>query len=69
MADWPHTIPHDLKAKLETLDGFRNPPGNQDRWGAIREWLVVHGVEAPEHLPAAPERSARDLGHSTPPRR
>lgn len=69
MPTWPQTIPHDLKAKLEALEGFRNPPSNQDRWGAIREWLVAHGVDAPDRMPTAPELNARDLGHSTKPRR
>lgn len=69
MADWPQTIPQDLKHKLDALEGFRNPPGHQDRWGAIRDWLADLGIEAPERLPEAPEMPGADLGHSTPARR
>lgn len=69
MSEWPQTIPHDLMQKLEVLDSFRNPPSAQDRWGAIREWLVAHGVKAPARLPEAPRELSGDLGHSTPARR
>jgi hypothetical protein len=69
MSEWPQTIPHDLMQKLEVLDSFRNPPSAQDRWGAIREWLVSHGVEAPDRLPEGQKPDVRYIGHSTPARR
>ena len=69
MPAWPRTIPQDLKHKLDALEGFRNPPGHQDRWGAIREWLEGHGLDAPAGLPETPELPGGDPGHSTPARR
>lgn len=69
MRAWPQTIPPDLKLKLEALEGFRNPPGHQDRWGAIREWLADLGLDAPGGLSEAQEMPGADLGHSTPARR
>lgn len=49
-ANWPQTIPPDLRRKLENVMGYRQF-GPQDLWGEIREWLVAHGVDAPEVLP------------------
>ncbi|WP_152612599.1 hypothetical protein [Leisingera sp. ANG-M7] len=66
MADWPHTIPHDLKRMLETRSGFRDAPSDQDLWGVFKEWLERHQVEAPQGLPAAPEAATPSLGHTTP---
>ena len=54
MTKWPHTIPFDLKLKLEELAGRRYSESNQDRWAAIKEWLEKHSVEAPERLPTEP---------------
>ncbi|UWQ77387.1 hypothetical protein [Leisingera sp. M658] len=68
MEDWPQTIPQDLKQMLEALEEYRNPPGNQDRWGAIREWLAGLGIDAPEGLAVEEELPGVDLGHSTPAR-
>lgn len=56
-------IPEDLKRMLDDSDTFRDTPGQQDRWGVIRDWLVKHGVEAPERLPARPSPPVGDLGH------
>ena len=53
---WPQTIPADLRRDLDMLETLRGPRTSQDRWGAIREWLIRHGVEAPEDLPVEPER-------------
>lgn len=50
MLHWPQTIPPDLRRKLENVMGYRQF-GPQDLWGEIREWLVAHGVDAPEELP------------------
>jgi len=35
---------------LENVTGYLQF-GPQDLWGELREWLVTHGAEAPEHLP------------------
>lgn len=57
MGDWPHSIPYDLEKALEELDRLRFSATDQDRWGAIREWLVKHSVPAPDYtLPMQPER-------------
>lgn len=55
MPNWPNRIPADLAHALAELDRRRDPPGDQDRWGEIRDWLIKHGVEAPEELPMDPE--------------
>lgn len=55
MNNWPQQIPPDLARALADLDLRRDPPGDQDRWGEIRDWLVKHGVEGPDGLPVAPE--------------
>lgn len=44
MSKWPHTIPADLKASLEDIEGHRYTVSTQDRWGSIRDWLVKHGI-------------------------
>lgn len=59
----------DLSRRMRELDGWRWKPSVQDRWGAIREWLELNGLDAPEGLPADPELPGGDLGHSTPARR
>ena len=66
MADWPHTIPHDLRRMLETRSSFRDAPSDQDLWGVFKEWLERHQVEAPQRLPTAPEEETPSLGHKTP---
>ena len=53
--DWPSRIPYDLHRAFATQDEFRTPASDQDRWGAIREWLEKHGVEPPEKFPQWPE--------------
>ena len=61
MTDWPHTIPHDLAEALAELDRMRFHASDADRWGVIRDWLVKHGIEVPDHtLPTAPETRAQD---------
>ena len=48
----------DLKRRLGELDQWRWPPKIQDRWAAMREWLVAHDVPAPEGLPRRPEQGS-----------
>ncbi len=57
MTEWPHTIPPDLRRRLEGVMGFRSFSPT-DVWGEVRDWLVLHGVEAPAKLPEekGPER-------------
>ncbi len=50
MTDWPQTIPPDLRRRLDGVMGFRSF-GPNDVWGELRDWLVLHGVEAPAKLP------------------
>ncbi|MBL3704642.1 hypothetical protein GI582_18245 [Sulfitobacter sp. BDSS02] len=51
---WPSNIPHDLRLKLEELDRSRWQPKPADIWGAVKEWLEKHEVEAPADLPRRP---------------
>lgn len=53
---WPHTIPPDLRRRLDTAMSMRGCAA-PDLWGEIRDWLTHHGVEAPVSLP---EDSAPD---------
>ncbi|NOD62133.1 MULTISPECIES: hypothetical protein [unclassified Ruegeria] len=63
MKKWPHTIPHDLKCKLESLREYRSKPSLQDDWAAIFEWLNAHNVQPPDHaLPTEPELKG-PVGH------
>ena len=45
---------------LAELGRRRANTADSDRWGVIKEWLEMHGVEAPERLPMAPD-SPTDL--------
>jgi len=47
----------DLKRRLGELDQLRWAPKVQDRWTAMREWLVAHDVPVPDGLPRRPEQS------------
>ena len=53
--NWPANIPHDLALMLDELDRHRDSPAPADIWGAVREWLDRHGVDAPDTLPHPPE--------------
>ncbi len=46
----------DLLRDFDTRETLRGHWTSQDRWGAVWEWLIRHGVEAPEDLPVEPER-------------
>lgn len=59
----------DLTRRMQEQDGWRWKPSVQDRWGTLKEWLEVHGIEPPPGLPVEPERPSGNLGHSTPARR
>lgn len=48
----------DLLRRVGRLDEWRWAPKVQDRWGAIREWLVVHEVTVPDGLPVRPEQGS-----------
>jgi hypothetical protein len=58
MTDWPQTIPPDLRRRLDGVMGFRSY-GPNDVWGEVRDWLVLHRVEAPAKLP---EDKGSDVG-------
>lgn len=32
---------------LEQVAQYRSPPASSDVWEVVREWLVRHGVKAP----------------------
>jgi len=49
----------DLLRRVGELDQWRWAPGIQDRWAAIREWLVVHDVSVPNRLAVRPEANSR----------
>ena len=49
-SSWPHNVPPDLRRRLENVLGFRSY-GPAELWGEIREWLFLHGIEAPDRLP------------------
>ncbi len=58
---WPHSIPHDLRPRLEDVLGQRSH-GPAEIWGEVRDWLVKHRVELPEGIEVAPpiEGAQRD---------
>lgn len=58
---WPNTIPHDLDKALDDLALQRYSKSNADLSGVVQEWLLRHGIEAPEGLPMQPERSRPKL--------
>jgi len=49
----------DLLRRVGVLDEYKWAPGIQDRWNAIREWLVAHDVPVPDRLPVRPETNSR----------
>ena len=57
---WPTMMPPDLRRNIEGVLGMRSPCA-ADVWTELREWLVLHGVEAPDYLP-------RDRGPEGPPK-
>ncbi|MEM1152211.1 MAG: hypothetical protein AAGI03_16990 [Pseudomonadota bacterium] len=50
---WPRDCPSDLHTALSEVLSLRNQNA-QEVWGNVREWLVKHGVEAPDDLPKQP---------------
>ena len=48
--DWPQTVPADLRPRLEEVLSYRSH-GAAEVWGAVREWLVAHEVDAPDLPP------------------
>ena len=58
---WPKTIPPYLCYRF--LSALSLPyPRPQDLWGEVRDWLILHGVEAPERLPKEMRPPDRDAG-------
>lgn len=53
---WPNTIPADLRPRLDAALSRRSV-GAAELWGEVRDWLIKHGVEAPERLPEDPAPS------------
>ncbi|AZV77920.1 hypothetical protein EBB79_08445 [Parasedimentitalea marina] len=47
-----------LLREVGRLDEYRCLPMIQDRWTAIREWLVAHDVPVPDGLPLRPETNS-----------
>lgn len=47
---WPHSIPPDLRRMLDSALSARSH-GPAELWGEVRDWLILHGIEAPEKLP------------------
>lgn len=61
---WPTMMPPDLRSAVNRVLGFRNVEA-ADVWTEVRDWLVAHGVQAPE-LPH--ETRPGDIGGSMPDR-
>jgi hypothetical protein len=56
---WPRSIPPDLRRQIENILGQRSH-GPAEIWGEVYDWLVKHGVEAPDGLPFdRPEETAQ----------
>jgi hypothetical protein len=53
----------ELERKAAELLQWRWPPGHQDRWMVIREWLVGKDVPPPKQLPREPEIPRPPIGH------
>lgn len=49
----------DLLHRVGGQSEWRWAPGIQDRWNAIREWLVANDVPVPDRLPVRPETNSR----------
>ena len=45
----------ELARNLAETDRWRSRPHESDKWGVIKEWLELHGVDAPTRLPTTPE--------------
>lgn len=58
MPKWPQSCPEDLRPKLKNVLSYRDH-GPAEIWGEVREWLIAHGVEAPEKLPEPDELEGR----------
>lgn len=58
MMTWPKSVPPDLKKRLDEVLSFRTF-GPAEVWGEVRDWLVAHGVEAPDKLPEDPPLDGR----------
>lgn len=59
MRTWPHTIPVDLRPRLEAVLGQRSF-GPAELWGEVRDWLEKHQVEMPDGITiAAPIEGAQ----------
>lgn len=58
---WPNDCPADFRKAVQAVLDTRSH-GAADVWGAVKEWLEAHGVEAPETLPEDQKRSGM-LGH------
>ena len=51
---WPNSIPEDLRLRLLGTLAVRSV-GPAEVWGDLRDWLVKHGVQPPDHaLPEYP---------------
>lgn len=48
---WPHSVPDDLRHRLEGVMGYRRF-GPAEVWGAVREWLESEGVKPPLARPS-----------------
>lgn len=46
---WPASIPYDLRRAWERLEGQRARTTDADRWTEVRDWLIAHGIEPPDH--------------------
>ena len=55
---WPKSVPQDLRKRLDEVLSFRTF-GPTDVWSEVRDWLIAHGVEAPDELPEDPPLDGR----------
>lgn len=50
---WPHTVPTDLRRRLDEVLSFRNRSA-PEVWGVVRDWLEAHQVEMPDSVKVDP---------------
>jgi hypothetical protein len=50
---WPSMMPEDLRSPISNILASRNPMA-ADVWTEVRDWLIKHGVKAPDLPPPGP---------------
>jgi hypothetical protein len=55
---WPNTIPEDLRARLSGTMSARSI-GPAEVWGDLRDWLIQHSIQPPDHPLPEPQTPVR----------